>query len=1178
MVFTGIISQTLEVTYHEVTQQLHVPVLPENSSFWENITPGESVAVNGVCLTVLNEVVDEAVFFLQQETLDCTSFGLLTKENEKGKEGEKTTHRFVVNLERAMKSGNSYNGHVVLGHVHGVGKISSLTTNNDNSVEMVVTLPPCPSQLQEGLFRKGCITLDGVSLTLADVMRDDDQQTTNCRVSLIPYTLAHTTLHLRTKNDPLNVEFAPLILASLASPSNAPSSPPSSPSSPTLPQQEAWSFLTPSEDTWMSKAILLGEQGRTTSAPNPWVGCLIVAKDGVTLLGQGFHAKAGEEHAEALAIRDALHCAHPHLTHSFITEMLNDMRGSGGDASQFVHNSTLWDFLRESTLYVTLEPCHHTGRTPPCDTLLVGAGFKQVVVALLDPDERVSGQGVKYMQSKGLSVSVGVGSTQARRSLAPYLHHRMTGLPLCVLKVAQSMDGRVACADGSSRWITGPTARGHAHEVRANSQAIMVGVNTALIDKPQLTVRDVPKKYHPILNQPLRVVLDSRGRLVDGPLVEDAGTVATVVFTTAQCNKATRVVWEKASVEVIVVGEDEDGHVLLPEVLRVLGERGILQVLVEGGPRLQGAMILKVPHCIGILYSYIGGVMLGSSAIPWSSRVMAQTISESERFRWNPIDVKLLGNDVVVTYEPAPATKQRALESSQALMGSDPNIQFLSPMPTVIKAIAEGRMVLVMDDASRENEGDLVMAARFCGESHMALMIRHSSGIICAPMMEERAQELGLPLMVDANNTDKHRTAFTLSCDALLGSTGISASDRALTFRLLAQPGTKPDELSRPGHIFPLIARKGLLKERSGHTEASVALCRLAGIDPPVACISELTNDDGTMSRRNDVARFGREHGIPITTVAALKEHLGLLEGAPPVVDPLPTPCSIQPAELITECCLPIYRNGESFGEWRMAAFSANSAPNTLTNYSQDHVRIALIKGDISSGASNEGGDDEAICVRIHSACFTGDVLGSERCDCSAQLTLAMRHLNAIGRGVIMYERQQEGRGIGLVEKMKAYSLLEKRPDLDTYTVNSKLGHHRDLRSYRGDAEVLVALGIHKVRLMTTNPDKVSALENFGVKVVKMENASVSAPVTERNRRYLAAKAAAGHSICTIPSSSSSSSFSSPSSSSSPSPDSAKLASGPTSIFSSSTFSSFTFSSSTSTILEEESLPWSWWQ
>ena len=351
----------------------------------------------------------------------------------------------------------------------------------------------------------------------------------------------------------------------------------------------------------MSKAISLGEKGRATSAPNPWVGCYIVAKDGVTILGQGFHAKAGEDHAEVLAIQDSLHRAHPHLSHSSITEIIHDMRSCGGDTAQVLHNSTLWSFFREATMYVTLEPCHHTGRTPPCDVLVVGSGIKRVVVALLDPDERVSGQGVKFMQSKGVSVTVGVGATQARRSLAPYLHHRKTGLPWCVLKVAQSMDGKVACADGSSRWITGPTARGHAHEIRANSQAIMVGVNTAVIDKPQLTVRDVPKKYHPIFKQPLRVVLDSRGQLRDGPLVEDAKTVGTVVFTTAQCNKETRAIWEKAGVESVLVGEDEDGHVSLPAVLKVLGERGVLQVLVEGGPRLQGAMILKVSFCLNLI-------------------------------------------------------------------------------------------------------------------------------------------------------------------------------------------------------------------------------------------------------------------------------------------------------------------------------------------------------------------------------------------------------------------------------------------------------------------------------------------------------------------------------------------------------------------------------------------------
>ena len=1072
--FTGIISLVEDSYFVRATQELHIPLRESHGSFWKGVQTGDSIAINGVCLTVTEISDSEVTFFLQEETLKCTTFGALNSSEE--------TQKIHANLERAMSSFSSWNGHIVLGHVHGTANISSVEVNRDGSWEMVVELPPCPEEILGGLFRKGSITFDGVSLTITDLFPLPNKRK-GCKVSLIPYTLAHTTLHLRKRGDLLNVEFAS----------------PTGVAAPILHTAEQPAL---SDSEWMARAVELGEKGRPTSAPNPWVGCVIVAKDKRTVLGEGFHFRAGEKHAEVLAVHSAIKRKNPHTSSVEIDEILQELRSSHDGENK--ENLALRNDFSQATLYVTLEPCHHTGRTPPCDSLVSALGIPKVVVALLDPDDRVSGKGIKYLQEAGVEVVVGVGALQARRSLAAYLHHRRCGLPLCVLKIAQSMDGKIACEDGSSQWITGPDARRHAHKIRSQSQAIMVGFNTAVIDKPQLTVRNMEKELHPLFKQPLRVVLDTRGRLSDGPLIEDASNVPTLIFTTHQVNETTKALWEKSGVDFEIVPQDEDGRVNMATVLKVLGQRGVLQVLVEGGPLIQSSLILQMPHCIGSLITYTGGMLLGSSAIPWASRILTRTITESVNFSLTPLDVQLLGNDIITTYEPTDTMKQHVDSRDTHPCDSE---TLLSPMETVIDTIKTGGMVLVMDEASRENEGDLVMAARFCSERHAAKMIRHTSGILCAPMTKEHAKHLELPLMVK-DNADKHGTAFTVTCDASLVSTGVSASDRALTFQLLAKKETTPNELSRPGHIFPLIAKPGLLKERSGHTEASVTLCVLAGIDPPVACIGEVTNDDGTMARSDAVGKFGKMNSIPVTTVTALKEYIESIELPALSKNPNQLPC-LKPAKLLAECTLPIGdREGVSLGEWNMACYTTYSAPNT-SPHMQDHVRVVLMKG------SNLTNDDPPL-VRIHSACFTGDVLGSERCDCSSQLTMSMKHIAKLGRGIIMYEIQQEGRGIGLVEKIKAYSLLEKRPDLDTYSVNSHLGHHADLRNYRGAAEVLVALNIQRIKLMTTNPEKVKSMASLGIEVVSIDNESVSAPVTEENRRYLAAKASAGHSISTL--------------------------------------------------------------
>ncbi|HET7768669.1 MAG TPA: bifunctional diaminohydroxyphosphoribosylaminopyrimidine deaminase/5-amino-6-(5-phosphoribosylamino)uracil reductase RibD [Chloroflexota bacterium] len=366
----------------------------------------------------------------------------------------------------------------------------------------------------------------------------------------------------------------------------------------------------------MARAVALGESGRRTSAPNPWVGCVLVRRGAV--VGEGFHRAAGEPHAEALALRAA------------------------GERAQ------------GATAYVTLEPCAHHGRTPPCADALVAAGIERVVVAVLDPDPRVAGRGVARLRAAGVSVEVGVGSDEVGRSLAPYLHQRRTGRPYCVLKAAVSLDGRTAAADGSSRWITGPAARGDAHALRAASQAVVVGAGTALADAPSLTVRDAPE---PRDRQPLRVLLDTRGRVpASGPLF-DTDLAPTLVVTTERADPQIVAAWRAAGAEVARVSPAAGGRgVDLSAALALLADRGVLQALVEGGATLHGALFAAA--LADRLVLYVGGCLLGERGRPLAVWPGPETIGAAPR--WRLAGVCELGGDARLDYEPVPEAAHQA--------------------------------------------------------------------------------------------------------------------------------------------------------------------------------------------------------------------------------------------------------------------------------------------------------------------------------------------------------------------------------------------------------------------------------------------------------------------------------------------------------------------------------------
>lgn len=388
----------------------------------------------------------------------------------------------------------------------------------------------------------------------------------------------------------------------------------------------------------------------------------------------------------------------------------------------------------------------------------------------------------------------------------------------------------------------------------------------------------------------------------------------------------------------------------------------------------------------------------------------------------------------------------------------------LDSIESAIEDIKAGKMVVVVDDEDRENEGDFVTAARNVTPEIINFMSKHGRGLICAALPEERCDELGLALMVN-NNTALHETAFTVSVD-LLGygcSTGISAQDRAKTMQALINPATTPAELARPGHIFPLRAKKGGVLRRAGHTEAAVDLARLAGFEPGGVLV-EIMNDDGTMARLPELKEIAQRFDFKIISIKDLIEY------------------RIKSDSLIEEIVR--VEMPTQFGVFQLVAFAEKNSTN-------EH--LALIKGTWAM--------DEPVLTRVHSSCFTGDILGSLRCDCGEQLQAAMKMVQAEGKGAILY-MNQEGRGIGLLNKLKAYRLQEE--GMDTVDANLHLGFQMDQRDYGLGAQMLRHLNIHKLRLMTNNPKKRVGLIGYGLEIV--ENIPIEIESNPHNEKYLQTK------------------------------------------------------------------------
>ncbi|HSY09763.1 MAG TPA: bifunctional 3,4-dihydroxy-2-butanone-4-phosphate synthase/GTP cyclohydrolase II [Candidatus Dormibacteraeota bacterium] len=381
----------------------------------------------------------------------------------------------------------------------------------------------------------------------------------------------------------------------------------------------------------------------------------------------------------------------------------------------------------------------------------------------------------------------------------------------------------------------------------------------------------------------------------------------------------------------------------------------------------------------------------------------------------------------------------------------------------VVTDLSKGKMVIVVDDADRENEGDLVMAAQHVTPAAVNFMARFGRGLICVPTTAERLQQLGIDRMVQQNR-ESFRTDFQVSVDAARGiTTGISAADRARTIQIMAEPTAVPEDLVQPGHVFPLRARPGGVLQRAGHTEAAVDLAGLAGCRP-IGVLCEILNDDGTMARLPQLLKFAKKHKLKICTIEDLIEFRRTREK---LVE------KIEVVKLPTD-----------YGDFDLHLYRSKID-------GQHH--LALVRGEIS-GAKN-------VLVRVHSECLTGDVFGSRRCDCGPQLHQAMRQVADAGRGVIVYMRQ-EGRGIGLAPKIQAYKLQEQ--GYDTVEANEKLGYGMDLREYGLGAQILVDLGLKTIRLLTNNPKKVVGLEGYGLKIT--EQVPIRVKPNPHNERYLKTK------------------------------------------------------------------------
>ena len=661
------------------------------------------------------------------------------------------------------------------------------------------------------------------------------------------------------------------------------------------------------------------------------------------------------------------------------------------------HNS---EDVKGATMYVTLEPCcYFPGkRTGPCVDRIIQEGISKVIIGMKDPNPKVSS--IDILKQANISVLFQEDLNEqiyneVCYSLRHYIHYVKTGLPYITLKIALSVDG--CYTNRTEKWITHEESRKMGHYLRSISNAVMVGATTIVHDDPELTVR-----YGLPYNK------DTYRRVVmDGTIIKHKN-------------------YKIFSENTIICTQRKDfyeGYSVIDkkELKDIVKEIGGMHILVEGGNKLHKSFCDA--NLVQEIVIFRSGKIFGGSH--WDIPSLNTTLKNIQ------VIEREGEKNIMETY----VVNNHAINEKQL-----DNIKFDTKFDTIESAVEHfknGGMVVVMDDENRENEGDMIVAAKLMTEGQMVEMINMTTGIICTPMEISHVKRLNLKPMCETN-TDTNNTAFTVSVDSINTGTGVSAKDRLATVHALSSLNTSPNDLRRPGHVFPLISKNNLT-ERRGHTEAATTLCKLSEIYPRVAVIGELQNKDGTMMRRDDCYKYARNNKLPIITINDLAKIESEIK-------------KLSECELYTKY---------SDKPWKFMCFDSGN---------KDFPHRVLIFNIPS---------DKITSVRIHSDCFTGDVLSSTHCDCGDQLDKSMRYIVKNNNGLIIFPAYHEGRGIGIVDKVRAYDL--QKEGYNTFEANYELGHSYDARSYEMVNNILDYLNVDKVELLTENPDKITVL---GSKVV----------------------------------------------------------------------------------------------
>ena len=899
--FTGIIKYVCEYTLIDSVLVLYIKL--------DKIDVGQSIAVNGVCLTI-TEICDEYIkFFVMEETLKITKF-------------ENTNERKKANVELSLKNDSSIDGHYVSGHVSTVGVIEKIISNNDKSTDIWIK----PKDESNNIKYKDSIAIDGTSLTVAE-LKDN-----MFRVSVIPHTYKNTIIQYYSEGDAVNIEYNNEI-------------------------------INKDDEYYMNIAIKESKKGRSTTYPNPWVGCVIV-KDNI-ILGTGYHERAGYDHAEI--------------------NVLNKIK----DKSELVN----------STMYVTLEPCCHTGKTPPCINSIIEHGIKRIVIGMLDPDEKVSGRSVDILKRHNIIVKVGICNKKIKKSLRSYIYHRKNGLPYCVAKIGISINGCYSIKSKEQYWITNEISRKHSNKLLYKSQAIIVGATTFNNDYDKLKNNFLEDEN----NKPLRVILDAYGD------PDKYKGVDNILVFQSDDNKKTN------SKNIKYVKSSIDGKLNLFEILDELKKIDILQCSIYGG---------AIIHA-----SFFEAGLIQELHIYRSSNYL-DGINWYEYVNLSGYELKLIKRknmDRTDVYEKYTVKKKPVVEKIQKILND----------------VRNGKPVIIMDSEDRENEGDLFVGADFMNEEMTNKFIQDGTGILCVSMTEMKSLQLDLPLMV-TNNEDNNHTNFTVTFDLKESKTGVSALERSNTINKIASTECKRKDLAKPGHMQGLVAEYGNLRLRKGHTEASVVLCKLAGIKQ-VGCIVELMNKDGKMMNYDDCKKYGKMNGYEVITIENIEEYINIMK---PRIFGIESSADI---EL------------DKYGKWKVLTYHSNT-------YDDFSPHIVLMKGNVY--------DVDEVYTRIHSECFTGDVLGSKQCDCGEQLHKSLKIINDKRNGLIIFPSNHEGRSIGFVNKILSYR-LQNTYNYNTFEANRKLGFEDDHRSYKEVKYILKSLNIKKIKLLSENPGKIEGLKEY---------------------------------------------------------------------------------------------------